>query len=86
MVLKLDIERTASGGRPALQFGLPYPMTSSTIPVRDIEMTTLANGVRVISEAMPHVRSVSVGIWVGAGSRRDWYARADGRRAGGASR
>src|SRR3954463_4931017 len=46
-------------------------MTSTTSPVRDIEMTTLANGVRVITEAMPHVRSVSVGIWVGAGSRRE---------------
>jgi predicted Zn-dependent peptidase len=34
-------------------------------------MTTLSNGVRVITEAMPHVRSVSVGIWVGAGSRRE---------------
>jgi predicted Zn-dependent peptidase len=35
-------------------------------------MTTLANGVRVITEAMPHVRSVSVGIWIGSGSRREW--------------
>ena len=34
-------------------------------------MTTLANGVRVITETMPHVRSVSVGIWIGAGSRRE---------------
>jgi len=34
-------------------------------------MTTLANGVRVITEAMTHVRSVSVGIWVGSGSRRE---------------
>jgi predicted Zn-dependent peptidase len=39
--------------------------------VRDIELTTLANGVRVITEAMPHVRSVSVGIWIGTGSRRE---------------
>src|SRR6266436_5159061 len=47
-------------------------MTSTTsCPVREIEMTTLANGVRVITEAMPHVRSVSVGIWIGAGSRRE---------------
>src|SRR5512141_3480786 len=46
-------------------------MTSTTTPVRDIEMTTLANGVRVITEAMPHVRSVSVGIWIGTGSRRE---------------
>ena len=34
-------------------------------------MTRLGNGVRVISEKMPHVRSVSVGIWLGAGSRRE---------------
>uniref|UniRef100_Q01QF8 Peptidase M16 domain protein n=1 Tax=Solibacter usitatus (strain Ellin6076) TaxID=234267 RepID=Q01QF8_SOLUE len=46
-------------------------MTSSNNPLRDIEMTTLANGVRVITEAMQHVRSVSVGIWIGAGSRRE---------------
>jgi len=34
-------------------------------------MTTLDNGLRVISERMPHVRSVSVGIWVCTGSRRE---------------
>src|SRR5207302_6493735 len=46
-------------------------MTSPITPPRDIEMTTLSNGVRVITEAMSHVRSVSVGIWVGSGSRRE---------------
>lgn len=46
-------------------------MTSPISPVRDIEMTTLTNGLRVITEAMPHVRSVSVGIWIGSGSRRE---------------
>jgi predicted Zn-dependent peptidase len=46
-------------------------MTSTTSAVRDIETTTLSNGVRVITEAMPHVRSVSVGIWIGSGSRRE---------------
>ena len=45
--------------------------TSSTGPAREIETTTLRNGVRVITEAMPHVRSVSVGIWIGTGSRRE---------------
>jgi len=34
-------------------------------------MTTLANGLRVITEAMPHVRSVSVGVWISTGSRRE---------------
>lgn len=31
--------------------------------------TTLPNGVRIVTEEIPHVRSVSLGIWVGAGSR-----------------
>ncbi len=39
--------------------------------VRDIETTTLSNGIRVITEAMTHVRSVSVGFWIGTGSRRE---------------
>jgi len=43
---------------------------TSTQP-REIETTTLPNGVRVITETMPHVRSVSVGLWVGIGSRRE---------------
>ena len=38
---------------------------------RDIQTTTLSNGVRVITERMAHVRSVSMGIWIGAGSRRE---------------
>src|SRR5450631_1800493 len=46
-------------------------MTTPINPVRDIEMSTLHNGVRVITEVMPHVRSVSVGIWIGSGSRRE---------------
>jgi len=43
--------------------------STSASAVRDIEVTTLANGVRIITEAMPHVRSVSVGIWIGTGAR-----------------
>ena len=46
-------------------------MTLTTTPAREIETTTLPNGVRVITEAMPHVRSVSVGIWVNSGSRSE---------------
>ncbi|MBK7927153.1 MAG: insulinase family protein [Bryobacterales bacterium] len=38
---------------------------------REIEQTQLANGLRVISEYMPHVRSVSVGLWINSGSRRE---------------
>ncbi len=34
-----------------------------------VSITTLDNGMRVISETMPHVRTASVGVWVGAGTR-----------------
>jgi len=34
-----------------------------------IELTTLPNGVRVVSETVPHVQSASVGLWIGVGSR-----------------
>src|SRR6202049_202617 len=37
--------------------------------IPDIDSTTLPNGVRVITEHMAHVRSVSLGIWIGTGSR-----------------
>jgi predicted Zn-dependent peptidase len=37
--------------------------------------STLPGGLRVITEAIPHVRSASVGVWVGAGS--NWEAPVD---------
>src|SRR5689334_17979218 len=46
-------------------------MQKTPTRVREIETTTMPNGVRVITETMPHVRSVSVGIWIGNGSRRE---------------
>ncbi len=38
-------------------------------PVREIERAKLANGVRIVTEVMPYVRSVSLGVWIGTGSR-----------------
>jgi predicted Zn-dependent peptidase len=34
-------------------------------------LTTLESGVRIVTEAMPSVRSVSLGFWVGTGSRHE---------------
>ncbi|HVW07087.1 MAG TPA: pitrilysin family protein [Bryobacteraceae bacterium] len=48
---------------------IPSPVPSSLD--RDIRTTSLSNGIKVITETMPHVRSVSVGVWVGSGSRRE---------------
>src|SRR5215469_16511760 len=39
--------------------------------IRDIQRTRLPNGLRVVTEKMPHVRSVSVGVWIGTGSREE---------------
>ena len=39
-------------------------------------LTTLESGVRIVTEAMPSVRSVSLGFWVGTGSRHESEAQA----------
>jgi len=46
-------------------------MTDSALSTGEVQRTVLSNGIRVITEAMPHVRSVSVGVWVGTGSRHE---------------
>ena len=38
-------------------------------PARNLRTTTLPNGLIVLTESMPHVRSVSMGVWVNSGSR-----------------
>ncbi len=37
--------------------------------VQEHRLTTLPSGVRIVTEAMPSVRSVSLGFWIGTGSR-----------------
>ncbi|MCX6616880.1 MAG: pitrilysin family protein [Acidobacteria bacterium] len=38
---------------------------------RNIRREVLPNGLRILTEVMQHVRSVSVGIWINTGSRRE---------------
>lgn len=40
-------------------------------PIADIHLHTMANGVKIISEKVPGVKSCSIGIWVGTGSRME---------------
>ena len=47
----------------------PTIMIPTLTPERDIETTVLPNGLRIITERMSHVRSVSVGFWIDSGSR-----------------
>ena len=37
--------------------------------------SVLPNGIRILTERMPHVRSVAVGVWVETGSRHESPAR-----------
>ena len=46
-------------------------MTTLVSDARDIHRHVLPNGLVVITETMQHVRSVSVGIWIRHGSRRE---------------
>jgi len=46
-------------------------MSATPNYTRKIRSTTLANGIHVITEAMPHVRSVAVGLWIGTGARTE---------------
>src|SRR3954471_4316070 len=46
----------------------PVPQTAI---VRDV----LPNGVRLVTERMPHVRSVSIGVWLARGSRPETQAQ-----------
>src|SRR5436853_5238476 len=58
----LTTGRTRPGNRQ-----LPtYPVTQSAI-VRDV----LPSGLRLLTEPMPHVRSVSIGVWLARGSRHE---------------
>lgn len=45
--------------------------TMTTLPAENVEITQLDNGVRIVTETVPYVRSASVGIFVGVGSREE---------------
>ena len=36
-----------------------------------VEVTTLKSGLRVVTDAMPHLQSASLGVWVASGSRKE---------------
>ena len=44
-------------------------------PTRNIRRTRLPNGLLVLTESIPHVRSVSMGVWIDSGSRDESLAQ-----------
>jgi predicted Zn-dependent peptidase len=57
-----DAEEAASASRRIAQPALP------SLP-ENVQLTTLPSGVRVVTEVVPSVRSVALGLWVRTGSR-----------------
>ena len=51
-------------------------MTTSALPETPYTKTILPNGLRLITAPMPHTRSVTVSIYVGAGARYETKADA----------
>src|SRR5262249_29569033 len=49
----------------------PLRAMSMVDETRNIRRTVLPNGLMVITEQMPQIRSVSIGIWVKTGSRHE---------------
>src|SRR5438477_193960 len=45
----------------------PHAFVTQPLIVRDV----LPNGLRLLTEQMPHVRSVSIGVWLARGSRHE---------------
>ena len=56
-------------------------ITGSPSPARDIRKTTLSNGLLVLTERMPHLRSVSMGVWIDSGSRDETPERNGDRKS-----
>ncbi|MBV9082130.1 MAG: insulinase family protein [Acidobacteriaceae bacterium] len=44
-------------------------MVLASPQIRQIDRAILPNGIRIVTESMPYVRSVSLGVWIGSGSR-----------------
>ena len=56
----------------ACAIGTPIARAADLVSVKeDHRLTTLESGVRIVTEAMPSVRSVSLGFWIGTGSRHE---------------
>ncbi|MDD5542086.1 MAG: pitrilysin family protein [Acidobacteriia bacterium] len=44
---------------------------AASIRMEDIHKTILDNGLTIVTESIPHVRSVALGVWLRSGSRRE---------------
>ena len=62
--------------RPDASGVAPQPVPTTIETVEPHRVTTLSGGERVITERVDGVRSASIGLWIGAGSRDESVAKA----------
>ncbi|MGH2913507.1 MAG: M16 family metallopeptidase, partial [Solirubrobacteraceae bacterium] len=68
---------TAGGCATGIRIGAPEPPPAPGLAVdQPHRLTTLESGTRIVTEAMPSVRSVSLGFWIGTGSRYESHEQA----------
>ncbi|MEW5299529.1 MAG: hypothetical protein WDW36_002537 [Sanguina aurantia] len=64
---------TVAAPNPFLRFSNPYPIAIDHSPLLatlpETKVTTLRNGLRVATEAIPFAETTTVGIWINSGSR-----------------
>jgi predicted Zn-dependent peptidase len=63
-----DARVAAGRAATAIPSATSAPGAASVVP-QDHKITELDSGVRIVTEAMPSVRSVALGFWIGTGSR-----------------
>src|SRR5262245_21123293 len=54
---------------------IPFKSDTYSSYARMVTREVLGSGLRLITETMPHVRSVSIGVWLTRGSRHESEAR-----------
>ena len=66
----------AAGSVTVTRSGRVPKSLAGTAVKQEHQLTTLDSGVRIVTERMPSVRSVSLGFWIGTGSRNETDAEA----------
>ncbi|HEY3729479.1 MAG TPA: pitrilysin family protein [Solirubrobacteraceae bacterium] len=68
---RATVTATAASAAAGCAIGTPIAPAPSRAVSQQHRLTTLQSGVRIATEAMPSVRSVSLGFWIGTGSRNE---------------
>jgi predicted Zn-dependent peptidase len=72
----VTVTATATGIVVGSATAIPIVRAPDRFVGQQHRLTTLESGVRIVTEAMPSVRSVSLGLWIGTGSRYESESQA----------